>query len=520
MTDEQIDYRTRQAGMRAVQPAGRFVSRILRDFPPGEIAALPVGWHGRYAFAPTGAQRPLTGTTPASVRQYVEERRAFAAAYENATPEMQSKIHANLMLFSLGVPTPDSPTVKVTITRNPDTISIVTSIRDGASRELDQEFVYMSPLSRMEAVEVRTLPGYARWGKDKLPAGAVARAFGAAALRPPPPAVTVSMRDPVANEPLAALTEPMDALAAATGGDAIVALPDLSVMLTRGFTDESVRLGEFTEGLASLCALRMEGGTLVGPVHRPTDTTFQKTNRTALRDLFRVAARGRPRLLDVARYAVAQNPESGGTGFEKAVWEAAGLGRSTPWGLFDAESINAVRLFGDLSPAHREALLAGGSLAVGEIGPAARKDLDRWIFARSMELDKEGARYEREMADLIPSVRPEMRLVGTPGLSRLFATYVAMNGETKQEDAQRLGNLLRIQVWNGVPETMPDFAKTFYRPGVWHDFSLAFLAAPGVGGHADLVDAELDPNARAVPYRDLPEAHRKAMEVGYGGPMP
>ena len=40
------------------------------------------------------------------------------------------------------------------------------------------------------------------------------------------------------------------------------------------------------------------------------------------------------------------------------------------------------------------------------------------------------------------------------------------------------------------------------------------------GGHADLIDAELDSDARAVTYHELPEAHRKAMEVGYGGPLP
>ena len=55
MTDDQIDPATRDARMRAVQPAGRFVSRILRALPPGEIAALPVGWRGRFAFTPTGA---------------------------------------------------------------------------------------------------------------------------------------------------------------------------------------------------------------------------------------------------------------------------------------------------------------------------------------------------------------------------------------------------------------------------------------------------------------------------------
>ena len=454
------------------------------------------------------------------MRQYVEERRAFAGEYENASPEMQSRLRDGLMLHDLGVPTPDSPTVKVTITRTPERISVYMKVRDATQPRLDEESVTVSALSKAEEGGARALPGYARWKDGEIDLDPAARAFGTAFLRFPTPALAAPMRDPVANEPLAALTDPMDALAAATGGDAIVALSDSTVGLMLLGPDERPKLGPFAEGLGTLCALRMEDGALVGPVRRPTDAAFTKTNRTALRDLFRVAGRREPRLLDIAHYAVAQNPESGGTYFESRVWAAAGFGRRTPAGLFEAMWRDPVRFLGDLSPAHRAALLAGGSLAAGEIGPAARKDLERWIFARSMELDKEGTRYEREMADLIPSVRPEMRLVGTPGFVRPFVSYPWWEYETAREDAQVLGHKLEIQSRIGVPENMPDFAKTFFRPGVWHDFTLAFLAAPGVGGHAGLSDTEFDLNARAVHYRDLPEAHRKAMEVGYGGPLP
>ena len=510
-----------EARRRAATPAGRLLSRMARALTAADLGAVPPGGIARFALRPNRRQRPLAGATAASVTQYARERAAASAEMEGMSEEDRSRGERDLRLFGLETVAKGTLSALLVARREAtDGLSLQVLVVDGEGRTIDKASL---SLHTGEEEPARGWPRYAAWRDAPIKVGPVCASFvrGIGGEGHPDPASAALLRDPVAHEPLAALmTDPMDALAEATGHEAVVALPDECGLGAGAQLERSPKLGEFANGLAQADAVEEADGLLVGHALRPSEATFAKTSRAALRDLMRLLADRPPRLDDLVRYAQAQNPESTLTLFEPLVLAGADV-RVTPdllGPVFDTPygGRDALRLYGALSPVQRAAILAGGAVTFDQLSPAGRASADSLVFERTRDLERNAPPSRVEEVD--PTLCVDgLSMATTVTATDLVTEPVALStweGTARVNDASSLGYILSQQEAGerfGRESGYPLVATDRFVPGVKRSFRLTVRPAPGLRSRVGLWDVDLDPKGRAVPYAELPAEHLGAL---------
>ncbi len=497
---------------RNATPGGRLLSRVLRALPPDELGGAPPGGTVRFALHPNRLQRPMTGTTEASVRQYAAERNALASELE-ALPDEETRFRTSFD-FNLSPRSAEPRAVDgamLSITRNfPGDVRFALYTTGSGLPEL-AAWLNLDESHRTFSL-AQSLPGYAQWKDRPLVLGPVTASFVRSMNGAPDSGEAVRLRDPVAHEPLAALmADPLDRLAAAVGEEAIVAVPDETVTMAGGTLLQNPRLGGFADALAVSVAFESDGGTLIGKARRPSELARTKTDRTLLRDAIALVATGNPRLDATAAYTAAQNPASRFTFFESVAIEAAGF-RLDPNGPFFRDR-HALRVYAALSPAQRTALAGGASLPAGELSPRGREALAELAFDATGQKpevygpDGRLAAYDLDATLFADGLGPSARLSFEHRVEVPMLEWTR-DGQTIFNDAEGMGQTLADQERFGYRPDLstPDLAKTPFVPGAMRSFSVAVWPVPALCAQAFLSDLAFAPNAKPVRYRELPPA--------------
>lgn len=487
-------------------PVGRFLSRALREIPAAELVAIPPGTTVRYVPRPNRLQRALPASSGLS--QYLEERRLFLDRFARLSPARREKVARLYVTMDEADADrlPITPLLRVSRDES-GTVDVNLTMVGAKGSPIDLEDAQLPVTPDRPG---RAIPGYDAWRLRPCPLmGATASFLQGVRGKPVDPAEAKALLDPVAHEPLSALlTGPLNALTAAAGSEAIVALPDecgdeVLETMGSGFT-----LGDLADRLGRSVAFATDEGVLVGRARRPTFSAAMKTNRALLGGLMRLAAAGEPRLEPTARYALAQNPDAPWTAFERLALWGAGLSRVDlqDGGLFDPPYRDVLRLYASLSSDERSALLAQRLLRLWDLGPASRAILDDLLFRHAANVEGTG-RWQTNGLDatlIINGFPPDATL--TSSRSRQAPLAITPDGRHRY-DGRALGYILEQQEhgeFMDPKQGYPEVANTRFLPGVQSEITLIVQISPDARFQGSLKDVDVDRSKPPVPYGELP----------------
>jgi hypothetical protein len=349
--------------------------------------------------------------------------------------------------------------------------------------------------------------------------------------RPVPPVLRPFLTDPQQHDPLSLLpTDKLLGLAKSSQKPLVAVVPDTAMSLLASVTGAQPTVEDFVDELdkAKSMVMKEENGWIEIKPIAPESARENRTDRKALATLLHAAQAKRiPSLDDMAEFAEkAPSPTIEGVSqVYLSLFVGGGMGSGfdgfTNWDMY--------RIYGQISPDRRQALLAGGKVPLDSLTPAQQSYLtemvygplaklqvgpptagDSDIMSQMMSFSMGGKDYKDEPTELLPSGVPgggsfEMTSEEQPILSPVSSAGDGF------EIPQVVGvdELAMLKFFSEQPQfakvsgMMPKFDKM--KLGSRVVYHLTFHLTNNIRLTGTLNDSRLPSDADTVSMNDLPK---------------
>lgn len=508
-------------------PGNRLAVKLLQSIGPAVLADIVPGQRVVFATNPTPMQRPLGSSGDAALRAYAKESMAWKTALASI-PEDQVGSLGALADMSQADAGPPARALLVVSCQEGSAISmrqlgVLLIVVDRNGNRNGRGSVFLDPAAvddeppagatdttpiELSASALR-LQGWLRnmlTGDEEAPfeASAEMRAFFA---------------EPDKNELLAGLvSEGLLTLASSSGRPLVAVVPDQAITATLDAPPRPT-LGWFRTQMEPLLAFRDDGanGWLVRPT-MPVSARRDRVDRAKLTSYLRRFVAKTPTLEDAGEFALQFGANYDGVHFLCLT----GIGVTQP--MF--QEWNALRLFGLLSPAQRQGLIASGRLEFRAMTAPQRAVASAMVFGAEGHIEPEGdENFDGETFYLGLASEPTEALPnGLPavGYLRMNLVETPILFTTRQFPGRReytMPEPLESVAWQLFAKDRPDlfpFANENtlvdrYRVGSQREFTLTLQLGPKLKTEGRLADAALAKDATALPLDKLPEALKKRL---------
>jgi hypothetical protein len=508
---------------RDLSPVQRFTRRFLGTGVVDELAKVPVGEVVTWSTRPGRRYRPLRVPAPL-LAQYQEDLRKVAGAIAARRGDRSFEEAARDIAYEFAALEKAKPVAAVTLRAERFTLTmmnVAVGFQDADGRQTGDHGI--SLYLRQTGSK---WPDYARVRSVPVPsspeiADLVAANRGADAS----PALRTRLSDPVTNEPGDVFLRPLlDLLCDRTHTQAVIGLSDGLIYPATHTLESNPQIGEIAEALEEQTVIETRESLVVGHPRYPIEATAMRADRGLLGRYIRTCDRGRICSLDAAaEYARAQTEGAATSQLEFMVFTALGMNNAFNrvngmlQMVFSGDR-DLLRMVGALTPEMRRTLWAGNPIGVAQMPLPARQALESRMYRRYLFLSGERGRQgfpQWDVAAWLPNGIPGDAYLQGETESTLAAIVAEGPRRGAPIDIQTAAGILFNQSrgeWTTPDLGYPDVRTARLWPTTQRTAKVTVRFAPDVDLNFSLYDYT-SPSGEAVPYQQLPNAHRKAMEA-------
>jgi hypothetical protein len=510
-------------------PFKRALVRLLQTIPIEEIARIE--HRTVFSLQPTSRQRPLGSAAREIVNDLAREQALWTRKVAELDPARSFK----------GDDTVGDPlSTGSTVLAEPKSVKIVA--RRTTDSILFNLYVDASwPQAQFWGRDPRLQEAYSlARGTDPLPGEQVSLSplsleFNVLCRTmfegtPPTPSQELKalLLDPVRHEPLSlAPTDGLFALGSHRRANLVASVPDSALGMVSFAAPERLTLETLVQILEAGpqgMRFRSERDWLLGTPRSPIAAKKLFTSREALRRATgSIEEHGRLTLLESALFAAnASDIDRAYEGIGTFLLMLMDRGVAS---VFDGSNWGALKILGSLSDAQRRTLEAGGSVPFNQLNQRQRSFVEALAFA---DFINNHEFLERGTSRVVhPSLEPtEVLAGGLPGDGRLSlggtkspAIFAFRNDESGRQLPFRTANEATIAFLlhareRGGRGLGPEI--TGYAMGHEVHRHLRLVFGPEAWCEYTLLEQDLDPGARPVPWTELPTASQEAIQKNLG----
>gem|GEM_PF-5329861 len=514
-------------------PGNRLALKLLQSISPAVLAEIEPGRRVVFATSPTPMQRPLGSSGDAAFRSYARESASWRTALAGIPEDQLGSLGA----LAEEVPQRAGPPAKALLivscqegsASSLRALGVMLTVvdRNGTRIGRGSTFLDLTGSTFLDLTEAVPATGKVDATPVELSASAI-RLQGwlrnmllgdEEAPFTASPEMRAYFVAPDRNEPLAGLvSDGLLTLAAKSGRSLIAVVPDQALMET---LDAPTRptLGWFQRQMTPLLTFSSPdaNGWIVRP-KMPISARRDRIDRVKLAAYLKRFLAKPPTLEDAGEFAIQFGGNYDGIHFLCL----SGVGITQP--MF--QEWNALRLYGLLSPAQRQGLIANGRLELRAMSPAQRAVATAMVYGAEGHIDPDVADGDNGETFYVglASEPTEALPNGLPGVGYLRMTLIEtpVLFTTRQYAGQReftMPEPLESVAWQLFAKDRPDlfpFAEENslidrYRLGNQREFTLTLQLGPKLKSEGRLSDAALAKDATPVPLDKLPESVKKRL---------
>lgn len=349
------------------------------------------------------------------------------------------------------------------------------------------------------------------------------------ATRPIPALLKPFLSDPLSHDPLALLpTDQLLALAKSAKKPMVAVVPDSAMSVTSMIMNSKPTIEEFVADLTagkSMVMAEQNGWIEVKPV-APESARRNRTDRAALAKLLRaVREKHLAGLDDIAEFA--QSAPSPMTGGVTQTYLSLFVPGSISGGMDGITNWDMIRIYGQISPDRRQALISGGKVSLDSLTPTQQGYLNEMVygplaqlqvgapgnekdmFSQMISLFVGGKDYTDEPTELLPSGIPGGGVFEMTAEQQPFLVPVSGSDADSVPQLMGMDEMAMMKFFSDEPmfkqaaNMMPKFDKM--KVGHQVVYHLTFRLTSGIRLTGVLMDNTLPDDAETVAANDLPQ---------------